>query len=71
MKNVEETYNGIFKSGILLLRYFDCANPLFGNLLSQYVENQQTTPRKYTLLIPRVRQNEHKKAFGKSPPYKE
>ena len=71
MKNVEKTSNCIFKSGRLSLRYFEYLITLFGSLSSQNIENQQITSAKYTVLMLRVRQNERKKAFGRSPPNQE
>ena len=71
INNIEKMSNSIFKSGRLSLRYFEYVNTLFGSLSSQNIENQQITSIKYTLLMLRVRQNEHKKAFGRSPPYHE
>ena len=38
---------------------------------SQNIENQQITSEKDTLVMLRVRQNERKKAFGRSAPYQE
>ena len=72
MNNVEKTSNCIFKSGRLSLGYFECVKTLFGSLLSQYIENQQITSAKYTVLMLCVRQlNGRKKAFGGSSPYQE
>ena len=71
MNNVEKTSNCMFKSGRLSSPYFEYVKTLCGSLLSQNIENQQITSAKYTVLMLRVRQNERKKAFGRSPPYQE
>ena len=68
MNNVEKMANSIFKSGRLSLRYFEYVNTLFASLSGQNIENQQMMSAKYTELI---RQNECKKALGKSPLYQE
>ena len=68
MNNVEKkTSNCILKSGRLSLRYFEYVNTLLGSISSQNIEYQQITSAKYTALMLRVRQNERKKAFGRSP----
>ena len=69
MNNVEKPSNCIFKSGRLSLQYFEHVNTLFGSLLSQNIENQQIASAKYNVQMLRVRQNGHKKAFGRLPPY--
>ena len=51
------------------LQYFKYVNTQFRILLSQNIENQRITTAKYTVLMLCVRQNERKKAFGRSPPY--
>ena len=71
MNNVEKTSNCIFMSGRLSLRYFEYVNTLLGSISSQIIEYQQITSAKYTVLMLRVRQNERKQAFGRSPPYQE
>ena len=71
MNNVKKIANSIFKSGRLSLWYFEYVNTLFGSLSSQNIENQQITSVKYTVLMLRVRQNELKRAFGRSPRYQE
>ena len=71
MNNVEKTANCMFKSGRLSSSYFEYVKALFGGILSQNIENQQIASAKYTVLMLRVRQNERKKVFGRSPPYQE
>ena len=71
MNNVEKTSNFIFMSGRLSLRYFEYVNTLFRSILSQNMEYQQITSAKYAVIMLCVRQNERKKAFGRSPLYQE
>ena len=64
MNNFEKMPNCLFTSGRLSLRYFEYVNKLFGSLSSHNFENQQITAAKYTVLMLRVHQNEHKKALA-------
>ena len=61
----------MFKSERLSLQYFEYVKTLLGSLSSQNIEYQQITSAKYAVLMLRVRQNEHKKACGRSPRYQE
>ena len=61
----------MLKSGRFSAAYFEHVKTLFGSILSHYIENQQITSAKYTVLMLRVRQIERKKVFGRSPPYQE
>ena len=45
-------------------QYFQYANTLFKSLSSQEIINQQKTSLKYTVITPRLRQNERNRAFG-------
>ena len=45
-------------------QYFQYVNTLFRSLLSQEIENQQITSLKYTVVLPRLRQNERNRAFS-------
>ena len=45
-------------------QYFQYVNTLFRSLLSQDIENQQITSLKYTVIMPRLRQNERNRTFG-------
>ena len=46
------------------LLYGDVSVMLFMSLLSQEIENQQITSLKYTVVLPRLRQNERNMVFG-------
>ena len=71
MNNVEKTSNCILSLEDYLYDILNNVNTQLGSLISQDIETQQITSAKYTVLMLRVRQNERKKAFGRSPPYQE
>ena len=50
--------------GRITCQYFQYVNTLFESLLCQGIENQQKTSLKYTVITPRLRQNERNRAFG-------
>ena len=71
MNNVEKNVKLHFKSGNNHYNILNMFNTLFGSLSNQNIEYQQITSAKYTVQMLRVHQNEGKKAFGRSPPYRE
>ena len=66
INNVEKLQNAFLSLEDYHYDILDNVNALFG---SKNIENQQIKPAKYTVLMLRVRQNERKKAFGRSPTY--
>ena len=64
MYSVDKAYNCILPSSRVSCQYFQYVNTLFRRLLSQDIENHIITSLKYTVITPRLRQNERNRAFG-------
>ena len=66
MDSVDKTLNCILPSSRVSCQYFQYVNTLFRRLLSQDIENHLVTSLKYkyTVITPRLRQNERNRAFG-------
>ena len=63
-KSTDKTKNCILSFARITHQYFQYVNTLFKSLMSQKIENQQKTSLKYTVMTPRLHQNERNRAFG-------
>ena len=63
MDSVDKTQNCILPSSMVSCQYLQYVNTLFRSLLSQDIKNHLITSLKYTVIPPRLRQNERNRAF--------